>query len=69
MIAGDKVSEKAVEQYHHAGKSRELFADESETIIHGDYVQSYVYDAEQALCLQAVSLRCMSMDIPVIPPG
>ena len=46
-VVGDKVGEKAVEQYHHAGKSRELFADKSETDIHGDYVQSYVYDAER----------------------
>ena len=46
-VIGDKVGEKAVEQYHHAGKSRELFADKSETDIHGDYVQSYVYDAER----------------------
>ena len=46
-MIGDKVGEKAVEQYHHAGKSRELFADKSETDIYGDYVQSYVYDAER----------------------
>ena len=46
-VVWDKVGEKAVEQYHHAGKSRELFADKSETDIHGDYVQSYVYDAER----------------------